>query len=96
MIYLLVHDMAGVLNYENCIYLGLEEGSTFHDLRDAAEQLDDRGSGYNRTKGGKVIWVAPYKNDGKLILNPKPEIYEVLTLLEFNNYEFDVIEDLNV
>ena len=95
MIYLLVHDMNGVLNSDNCIYLGLEEGSTFKDMRDAVINMGDRGSGYPRTKNGKSIWVAPYKKDPTLIFNPKPTIYEVLTLEEFNNYGFDVIEDLN-
>jgi len=92
MIYLLVHDMSAVLNDDNCVYLGLEVGSTFQDMRDTAEQMDDRGSGYDRTKDSKTIWIAPYKNDPNLIFNPKPLIYEVLTLEEFNNYGFDVEE----
>tara|TARA_R110002096_G_scaffold217142_4_gene405186 strand:+ start:15338 stop:15628 length:291 start_codon:yes stop_codon:yes gene_type:complete len=96
MIYILVHDMSGVLNSENCAYLGLPEGSTFQDLREAAEQMDDRGSGYDRFKAGKIIWVAPYKSDPNIIFNPKPEIYEVLTLEELKNYNFDIIEDENI
>lgn len=81
--------MSGVLNSYNCKHLGLKEGSSFQDMRDAVSQMDDRGSGYDRKKDGKNIWVAPYKKDPKLILNPNIEVYEVLTLEELSNYKFD-------
>lgn len=88
--YLLVHNMSGVISFGNCNILGIPEGTTFSGLHSIVKGMNDRGSGYFRTKGGKQIWIAPYTSNSNLTLNPDPEIYEILTLEEFNNYGFDV------
>lgn len=91
--YIIVHDMGGVLNPYNCSMLGIPEGTTFGGLRNILISMKNKGSGYLKTKDGKSIWVAPFTSDNNLILNPNINIYEVLTLDEFNSFGFDVIDD---
>tara|TARA_R110000822_G_scaffold10646_6_gene40163 strand:+ start:3309 stop:3590 length:282 start_codon:yes stop_codon:yes gene_type:complete len=90
--YLIVHDMNEVISSVNCDILGIPEKTTFDGLRKITESLKDRGSGYVKSKEGKYIWIAPYKDSGNLILNPNEDIYEVLTEEELNNFNFDEIK----
>lgn len=85
-LYLIVYNTEVSLNAENCTYLGLPEGATFGDLRDSRTKYN----GYTKKKDGNDVWVLPFYADENLVLNPDPEVYEVVDKEGLKAIEFDV------
>lgn len=91
-VYLLVHDTSVALLDENCVHLGLLEGTTFEQMRLGGTPYN----GYFRKKDGVDVWVLPFYADPALNLKDDPEVYEVLNASELSSYGFDVEEDIPV
>jgi len=87
--YLLVYDTSVTLLDENCEHLGFPIGTTFEQMREYGKP----SNGVIKQKEGKDIWVLPFYVDDKICFEDNPTVYEVLTLQEYKNVTFDIIED---
>lgn len=104
-VYLKVKDLNGVIengiialaNHRNATvegYTPLEVGATYNDLKTKYEALSPvKGAGYCKHLGGVEYWILPFESHPQMI-QPAPEIAEVLTKNQIKMLSWDEIEEL--
>lgn len=83
--YLLVHDTSVALLDENCEHLGFPLGTTFEQMRLGGAPYN----GYFKKKDGQDVWVLPFFEDGGIVFEDNPTVYEVISASGLKAYGFD-------